>query len=122
MSEKLVIAAARAHALVSLSDGRTAWLEAHGFAARMRRDPAFSGVAHQQLEDASAAAFAAFKGDERFDDEAHAIALLLNTREEREAVLRAAQAALVADGANRDQENDAIAALARAMNLNPRKA
>lgn len=122
MSENLVVAAARAHALVSLSDGRTTWLESHGFAARMRRDPAFTGVAPERLDEASSAAFAALKGDELFEDEAHAIALLLNTREEREAVLRAAQAALVADGANRDQENDAISALARAMNLNPRKA
>jgi tellurite resistance protein len=122
MSQDVLTAAARAHALVSLSDGRTTWTEAHGFAARMRNDPILASFSSQQLEDASAAAFAYFKGDERFDDAAHEIALLLTTREQREAVIRAARAALVADAVNRDQENAAIAALAEAMGLDPRKA
>ena len=63
-----------------------------------------------------------FNGSERFDDAAHDIAMLLTTREEREAVIRAARAALIADAINRDQENAAIAALADAMGLDPRKA
>jgi tellurite resistance protein len=88
----------------------------------MRNDPAFSAFTPQQMEDASTAAFASLRRDARFDDAAHAIALLLTTREEREAVLRAARAALVADGVSRDQENDAIVALASAMGLDVRKA
>lgn len=122
MAGNLVTAAARAFALVSLSDGRKDWREGHGFAARMRADAAFAGVRAEELEQASRDAFAFFHGDERFDDAAHAIALLLTTREEREAVVRAARAALIADGVNRDQENDAIAALASAMGLDVRKA
>ena len=122
MTSPFLTAAARAHALVSMSDGQTAWREVHGFAARMRSDAAFAGFSAHELDDASKAAFAFFDGSERLDDAAHDIAILLTTREERDAVIRAARAALVADAVNRDQENAAIAALAEAMGLDPRKA
>jgi tellurite resistance protein len=122
MSDGLLVAAARAHALVGIADGRVAWPEEHGFAGRMQGDPSFRSFSAQQLRQASVDAFASLTGEEPFGIVAQQIAALVNTREEREAVLRAAQAALVADGVEREQEDDALVALASALGLDTGKA
>ncbi|MDZ4776598.1 MAG: TerB family tellurite resistance protein [Alphaproteobacteria bacterium] len=122
MSDKFLIAAARAHALVCIADGRLAWPEEHGFAGRMKSDPSFGSFSEQQLRQASVVAFAFLKGEEPFDAVAQQIASLVSTSDEREAVIRAARAALVADGARREQEDDAMVAIAKALGLDSSKA
>lgn len=122
MSEQLVIAAARAHALVCLADGRTPWPEVNLFASVARRDPAFAAVADEALAAASADAFATLSREAAFDKMAADIAGLVHTASDRQSVLRAAQAALAADGLRRDQEDAAIASLSAAMNIDPRLA
>jgi tellurite resistance protein len=122
MADKFLTAAARAHALICRSDGRLVWPETHGLASAVRNDPAFSAYSAEEIEDAAAKAFISVMGDESFDDIALEIASRIKAPEERAAIIRVARAALVADAVRREQEDDAIRALALALGLDPDKA
>ncbi|MDX2235541.1 MAG: TerB family tellurite resistance protein [Hyphomonadaceae bacterium] len=122
MSDALLDAAARAYALVCLSDGRVDWPEDRAFASRMAHDPSFSQFEREDLEAAAAIAMGSIRGEQSFHEVARAIARLVDAPEEREAVMRAARAAVVADGGIRDQEERALEALAGALGFDVSKA
>jgi len=114
---RLLNAAARAFALVAMADARKAPAEARRFALFVQREPALAsaGASEAVFETACAQAAAA----PRFEDLLNGVAADLHTHEERALVLRAGQAAAVADGAIAPQENAALAALAQALGLDP---
>jgi tellurite resistance protein len=122
VSDRLLDAAARAYALVCLSDGRLEWPEDHAFASRLAADPAFSKFSRADLEAAAAVALGSIRGEQTFEEVARAVARLVDAPEDREAVMRAARAGIVADGALREQEERALEALAGALGLDVSKA
>jgi tellurite resistance protein len=117
--DKFIRAAARAHAMICLADGRVSPLEARAFVATAQADPAFASYADAELKDVATRAFGALSGDESFDDIAGEIAAFVKAPAEREAILRIARAALVADSVRREQEDDALRALAAALGMDP---
>ena len=116
----LIDAAARAYALVCLADGRLANAESTGFRAFATADPAFAEteIAHVDAAWSGAQTFVA--GLEMFDAVTPLIAGPCQDDAARDAVMRAAQAALIIDGENAAQENAAIAAIAESLGFDPR--
>ncbi|MEZ5938218.1 MAG: TerB family tellurite resistance protein [Hyphomonadaceae bacterium] len=113
----LLTAAARAFAVVCYSDGRLAPAEQQRFAAHLRSDPAFRSLDDGAIETAWTEAFRTVSETGSYDSLLPAIAAA--GAADREAVMRAAQAALVADETIAPQEEGALAAIAKALGLDP---
>lgn len=117
MSE-LLLAAARAYALVSMADGALKESEGERFFAFAAGEPLLAGDAREAF---GRAVLEAMKASE-FDDLLPVVAAAPSSPAERAALLRAGQAALVADGVNAPQENAALHALATALGLEAEEA
>lgn len=113
-------AAARAWAVVCLADGRLVPLEERRFLSFVAADASFSGVSPSEAAGAWLRAFEAVStGPDyaRFLPEIAAGAA--GSADAPAAIMRAAQAALIADRVEAPQEGGAIRALATAMGLDP---
>ncbi len=115
----LVLNAARAFAMVSFADGRLAPSEAQRFAQIVSRDPSFHNVGHAEIADAWAAAVREVREANSFGSALVAIRSEITEATDKAAIIRLAQAAIVADGKLEAQENKAIAMLADALGLDP---
>ncbi|MBI1339228.1 hypothetical protein GC169_03305 [bacterium] len=116
---QLLEAAAKAYAVVCLSDGRLNEAEADRFARVMREQGGFETAGDADLADTWSAAIAAVSGAPDYTDALNRIAAEAVSREDRLVMMRAAQAAVIADGRLADQENTAVRALAAAFGLDP---
>ncbi len=115
----LLDAAARAFAMVSLSDGRISSAEEHRFARFAAGEAALRTAARNDVRLAWKQAVKDVKASPSFGAPLVTIRMETATAEDKAAVMRAAQAALVADSKLEPQENAAIRALAEALKLDP---
>lgn len=113
-------AAARAWAIVCLSDGRLVPLEERRFLSFAAAEPAFSDMAPADAAAAWLRAYNAVSGGPDYSkalpDIANAVA---GSVAAPAAIMRAAQAALIADRFEAPQETGAIQAIAAALGLDP---
>jgi tellurite resistance protein len=117
----LLDAATRAFAMVCLADGRISPLEERHFLAFVERDAALRHSAGKSVRMAWASALKELGKTADFGPPSLAIAKLATSEADKETVMRAAQAALVADHEDLPNENAAIRALAIALGLDPEK-
>jgi tellurite resistance protein len=120
-SPSLLDAATRAFAMVCMADGRVSPLEERHFLSFVERDAALRHAAGKSVRVAWANAIRELTDSKEFEPHAKMIAKLATTDADKETVMRAAQAALVADHEDRPNENAAIRALAIALKLDPEK-
>lgn len=120
-SPSLLDAATRAFAMVCLADGRVDPLEERHFLSFVEHDAALRHAAGKSVRLAWANAVRELADSKEFAPHANAIAKLATSDGDKETVMRAAQAALVADHEDRPNENAAIRALAIALKLDPEK-
>lgn len=115
----LILNAARAFAMVSFADGRLSPSEAQRFAQLASRDPYFASAGHAEIADAWTVAAREVHEANSFGSALVAIRSEIADATDKAAIMRLAQAAIVADGKLEAQENKAIAMLADALGLNP---
>lgn len=115
----LLLNAARAFAMVSFADGKLAPSEAQRFAHLAAKDPAFANSGHAEIADAWTLAAREVHEANSFGAALVTIRAEVTDAREKAAVMRLAQAAVVADGKIELQENKAIAMLADALGLDP---
>ncbi len=120
-SPALLDAAARAFAMVCLADGRVTPLEERHFLSFIEHDAALRQSAGRSVRAAWANALREIGKTKDFAPPVLAIATLVQSSADKETVMRAAQAALVADQEDKPNENAAIRALAIALKLDPEK-
>ena len=120
-SPTLLDAATRAFAMVCLADGRVSPLEERHFLSFVEHDAALRHSAGRAVRMAWANAMRDLANSKDFAPHATAIAKLATTEADKATVMRAAQAALVADHEDRPNESAAIRALAIALGLDPEK-
>jgi tellurite resistance protein len=115
----LLAAAARAYAIVCFSDGRLTPVEARLFASFAGNDETLRSATAGDIE--AAWSLAAAEVEASADDRAslEAIAACATAPKARAAVMRAAQAATVADDRLELQENAAVRRIAQALKLDP---
>jgi tellurite resistance protein len=118
-SPALLEAAARAFAMVCLADGRVTPLEERHFLSFIEHDAALRQSAGRSVRAAWASALRESGKTKDFAPPVLAIATLVQSQADKETVMRAAQAALVADQEDKPNENAAIRALAIALKLDP---
>jgi len=118
-SPALLDAAARAFAMVCLADGRVTPLEERHFLSFIEHDAALRQSAGRSVRAAWATALREVGRTKEFEAPVLAIAALVHSTADKETVMRAAQAALVADQEDKPNENAAIRALAIALKLDP---
>jgi len=115
----LLLNAARAFAMVSFADGRLAPAEAQRFAHLAAKDASFAHAGHAEIADAWTAAAREVHEASSFGSALVAIRSEITDAKDKAAIMRLAQAAIVADGKVEAQENKAIAMLADALGLDP---
>ncbi len=117
----LLLNAARAFAMTSFSDGRMSPSEAQRFARLAAQEPALNHFGALQASDAWAMASKEVHGAQSFGGALLAIRTEITGPDEKALMMRVAQAAIVADGKLEAQESKAIASLAEALGLDPKK-
>jgi tellurite resistance protein len=118
-STSLLDAVAHAFAMVSFSDGRLELVERARFGKFCASDPALAALDQADVPDAWAEAIAEVQNSPSFGDALLVIRNAATTDMDKAVVMRAAQAALIADDREEEQENIAIAKLAEALGLDP---
>jgi tellurite resistance protein len=120
-SPALLDAVTRAFAMVCLADGRVSPLEERHFLSFIEHDAVLRHAASRIVRLGWANTLRELGKTKDFSAHALGIATLATSAEDRETVMRAAQAALVADQEDKPNENGAIRALAIALKLDPEK-
>ncbi len=115
----LLAAAARAYAVVCFSDGRLSPLEARRFASFAAAEGALRTAPAEEIEAAWTAAVREVEATSDARKSLEAIAAFATTPSARAAVMRAAQAATVADRRVEPQEDAAVIRIAEALKLDP---
>jgi tellurite resistance protein len=115
----LLDAAARAFAMVSLADGKLSPAEEHRFARFAAQDPALRSAARGDVRAAWKQAVKDVNASPSFGAPLVTIRTEISTDEDKATVMRAAQAAVVADNKLEPQENTAMRSLAEALGLAP---
>lgn len=115
----LLDACARAFAMVSLADGNLSPAEEHRFARFVAGDAALKQMTRTDARTAWKQALKDVQASSSFGAPLVTIRMEITSAEEKATVMRAAQAALVADSKLEPQENTAIRTLAEALELNP---
>jgi tellurite resistance protein len=118
-SHALLNAAARTYVMVCLSDGRMVPVEDLRFTSTLAAIPAFRSMAPQDVKAAYARAKEAVTDAESFAAPIASIAAEASGAADKTAIMRVAQAALIADGRVELQENACVAMLAEALGLDP---
>lgn len=112
-------AAARAFAMVSLADGNVSPSEEHRFARFAAGDAALKIAKLPDVRSAWSQAVKDVKASPSFGAPLITIRTEITSAEDKATVMRAAQAAAVADGKLELQENVALRTLAEALGLDP---
>lgn len=112
---------ARAFTLIALADGKISPSEEHRFARFISSQPAFKGASQIDIRDAWNAAVKEAEGAQSFGGQLVAIRTWARSEEDKKMMMKAAQAAVVADNKLEAQENAAVIALAEALGLDPNK-
>jgi tellurite resistance protein len=112
---------ARAFALVALADGKISPSEEHRFARFIAGESTLKTTAQPDIRAAWNAAVKETLGAQSFGGPLVAIRTWAKQAADKELVMRAAQAALVADNKLELQENAALQSLAEALGLDPEK-
>jgi tellurite resistance protein len=115
----LLDAAARAFAMVSLADGNLSPSEEHRFARFAAGDAALKSARTADVRAAWAQAVKDVKASPSFGAPLVTIRTEVTSAEDKAIVMRAAQAAVVADNKVEPQENVAVRTLAEALGLDP---
>ncbi|HVY90547.1 MAG TPA: TerB family tellurite resistance protein [Hyphomonadaceae bacterium] len=115
----LLDAAARAFAMVAYSDGNLVLTEETRFAKFAATDAALSACPREDVKTAWAQAVKEVQASPSFGEPLLAIRTEIKSDQDKQAVMRAAEAAVVADGKVEQQENLAIQKLAEALGLDP---
>ena len=116
-----LINTARAFTLVALADGKISPSEEHRFARFVSGEAQFKQTSQADIRAAWNAAVKEAEGAQSFGGQLVAIRMWARTPDDKASMMRAAQAALVADNKLEAQENAAIVALAEALGLDPNK-
>jgi tellurite resistance protein len=115
----LLDAAARAFAMVACSDGQLVLVEETKFAKFAAADAALSACSRDDVKTAWAQAIRDVQASPSFGEPLLAIRTGIKSAPDKEVVMRAAEAAVVADARLEQQENLAIRQLAEALGLDP---
>lgn len=115
----LLDACARAFAMVSLADGSLSPAEEHRFARFCAGDVSLKQLTGADVRAAWKQALKDVQASPSFGAPLVTIRMEITSAEDKATVMRAAQAALVADSKLEPQENTAIRTLAEALELNP---
>ncbi|MEP7210366.1 MAG: TerB family tellurite resistance protein [Alphaproteobacteria bacterium] len=115
----LLDASAHAFALVSFADAELSPAEEKSFATFIAGDPDLKVASPDEIAAAWAWAIGEVKASQSFGAPLVSIRIAVTSAADKATVMRAAQAAVVADGVERDQEDAAVRALAEALGLNP---
>ena len=116
----LLDATAHAFALVSFADAELDPAEERAFASFIAGDPNLKAASPEEITAAWAWAVGEVKASQSFGAPLVSIRIAVASAAEKATVMRAAQAAVVADGIEKEQENAAIRALAEALGLDPK--
>jgi tellurite resistance protein len=116
----LLDATAHAFALVSFADADLDPAEEQRFASFVAGDPDLKTASREDVTAAWAWAVGEVKASQSFGAPLVSIRVAVSTAAEKATVMRAAQAAVVADGVEKEQEEAAISALAEALGLDPK--
>ena len=116
-----LINTARAFTLVALADGKISPSEEHRFARFISSQADFKGVGQVEIRDAWNAAVKEAEGAQSFGGQLVQIRTYARSDADKKMMMRAAQAASVADNKLEAQENAAVIALAEALGLDPNK-
>jgi tellurite resistance protein len=116
-----LINTARAFTLVALADGKISPSEEHRFARFVAGQSIFKGASQAEIRDAWNAAVKEAEGAQSFGGQLVAIRTWARSDEDKKMMMKAAQAAAVADNKLEAQENAAVIALAEALGLDPNK-
>jgi tellurite resistance protein TerB len=117
----LLDACARAFALVAFADGKLSPAEEHRFARFVAGEQALKSCALADVKSAWAQAVRDVKSSPSFGAPLLVIRTEVASPADKAIVMRAGQAALVADNKLELQENAAIRTLAEALGLDPEK-
>jgi tellurite resistance protein len=115
----LLLNAARAFALVSFSDARFSLSEEARFARLAAAEPALRSASQADIRAAWTQAVADVKASQSFGGPLVTIRSEVRTMGDKLLMMRAAQAAVVADNRLEPQENVAVRSLAEALGLDP---
>jgi tellurite resistance protein len=115
----LLDAAARAFAMVAYSDGNLALIEEAKFAKFAASDPALKDLDREDVRAAWARAIKDVQASPSFGGPLLAIRNEIRAAKDKATVMRAGQAAIVADSKLDPQEIEAIQQLAEALGLDP---
>ena len=116
----LLDATAHAFALVAFADADLDPAEERRFASFVAGDPDLKAASREEVTSAWAWAIGEVKASQSFGAPLVSIRIAVSTAAEKATVMRAAQAAVVADGVEKEQEEAAIRALADALGLDPK--
>jgi tellurite resistance protein len=119
MSSTLLDGAAKAWAAVCLADGRLSPLEERRFLSFAKADPALSAASETEITASWTAAFAAASESTSYSPLLPQIVRAGDSEPARQAIMRAAQGAIIADREVLPQEAGAIEAIAKALRLDP---
>jgi tellurite resistance protein len=119
MISPLLLNAARAFALVSFSDARFSASEEARFARLAAAEPGLRGASQADVRAAWTQAVAEVKASQSFGGPLVSIRSEITATGDKLLLMRAAQAAVVADNKLELQENVAVRSLAEALGLNP---
>jgi tellurite resistance protein len=115
----LLDASAHAFALVAFADADLTPVEERRFAAFVAGDAALKVASKDEIAAAWAWAIGEVKASQSFGGPLVSIRIAVINPADKATVMRAAQAALIADGVEREQENTAVRTLAEALGLDP---
>lgn len=121
MPANTLINTARAFTLIALADGKISPAEEHRFARFIAGQAVFKGASQADIRDAWNTAVKEAEGAQSFGGQLVAIRTWARSAEDKDMMMRAAQAAVVADNKLEAQENAAVIALAEALGLDPNK-
>lgn len=119
MFTPLLLNAARAFAMVSFSDGKLSHSEEARFARMAMAEAAFKGVSQADVRAAWQQAVKEVQASQSFGGPLTSIRSEITAKDERDLMMRVAQAAVVADNKLELQENVAVSSLAEALGLQP---
>jgi tellurite resistance protein len=117
----LLDACARAFAMVAYADGSLSAAEEHRFARFVAGDAALKSLAQSDVRTAWTQAVKSVKASPSFGEPLVVIRTEVFSPSDKATVMRAGQAAAVADNKLELQENAAIRKLAEALGLDPEK-
>ncbi|MBI1360403.1 MAG: hypothetical protein GC155_09010 [Alphaproteobacteria bacterium] len=116
----LLDAAAHAFALVAFADADLDPAEVTRFTTFVAGDPDLKAASSAEIAAAWAWAIGEVKSSQSFGAPLVSIRIAVTSATDKAVVMRAAQAAVVADGVERDQEDAAVSAIAEALGLDPK--